>query len=386
MTTRILCISFSDISSDSRVKRQLQILAAYGEVTTVSYGLKPEGSTHHLRIDESLASLPQTILGVLRLALRRFPADSLDTPAARRAHTLLADAAPFDLVVANEARALPLAHSVARGAPVWGDMHEWAPEERSHVFIWRLLIKPYMTAVCRQFLPITSAVTAVNSSIAALYEEHFGCDVEVVRNAGPRHDLQPSPVIPGRIRLVHSGAAIPGRNLECMIDAIHLLDERFTLDLYLVEARDGGHYLRQLRRRARDSNRITFHPPVRPDELPETLNAYDVGVFSLPPRTKNHELMLPNKFFDYVQGRVAIVFSPAVETSRLIREYGLGVVAESHNVEALVDVLSTFTEERLRGFKENVHRAADALSNDQDELTCRRIVERLTNSGVPDPS
>lgn len=384
MTARILCISFSDIASDSRVKRQLRILAAQGEVTTVSYGAKPEGSSHHLRIDESLPSLPQTFLGVVRLALRIFPPESLDTPAARRAFTLLAGARPFDLVVANEARALPLAHKVARGAPVWGDMHEWAPEERAHVFIWRLLIKPYMTKVCSRFLPETSAITAVNLSIASLYETRFGCEVEVVRNAGPRQDLTPSPLLPDKIRLVHSGAAIPGRNLECMIDAIHELDERFTLDLFLVEARDGGHYLRKLRRRARGSDRIVFNPPARPDELPTVLNSYDIGVFALPPRTKNHELMLPNKFFDYVQARLAIVFSPAVETSRLIKDHNLGLVATSHTAGALVSALSGLTGAQVAAFKENVHRAADVLSNEQDEQISRAIVKRLICANVPD--
>lgn len=382
MATRILCISFSDISSDSRVRRQLRILATYGEVTTVSYGAKPQGSTHHLAIDESLASLPQTVSGVFQLALRRYPAESLAAPAVKQAYSLLSGAGRFDLVVANEARALPLAHRVARGAPIWGDMHEWAPEERAHVFIWRLLIKPYMTAVCRKFLPATSAVTAVNSSIAALYRNHFQCDVDVVRNAGPRYELAPSAMVPGRIRLVHSGAAIPGRNLECMIDAIHRLDDRFTLDLYLVEARDRGRYLRKLRRRAKGSERITFHRPVKPDELPGVLNAYDVGVFSLPPRTKNHEFMLPNKFFDYVQARIAIVFSPAVETSRLIKEHGLGVVASSHTLQALVVALAGLTSEEVGTFKGNAHAAAELLSNRQDEQVCRSIIEKLTATGA----
>ncbi|KRF04285.1 hypothetical protein ASH00_14355 [Arthrobacter sp. Soil782] len=383
MANRILCISFSDISSDSRVKRQLRILADYGEVTTVSYGTRPDGSTEHLEIDESLASLPQTVGGVLRLATGRFPVDSLEAPAVRQAYALLKDAGRFDLVVANEARALPLAHRVARGTPVWGDMHEWAPEERAHVPIWRLLVKPYMTEVCDRFLPLTAAVTAVNSSIAALYEERFGCNVMVVRNAGPRQELVPSETNSHQIRLVHSGAAIPGRNLECMIDAVHLLDERFTLDLYLVGARDGGRYLRMLRRRAKGSERITFHAPVRPDSLPKVLNAYDVGVFSLPPRTKNHELMLPNKFFDYVQARIAIVFSPAVETSSLIEQYSLGVVAASHTTRALMEALSTLTIDQVRAFKASAHAAAEALSNQRDEQVCRRIVEALIAGGQP---
>ena len=58
---------------------------------------------------------------------------------------------------------------------------------------------------------------------------------------------------------------------------------------------------------------MKVHPPVTPAELPSSLNAFDVGVYVLPPRTMNHRLMLPNKFFDFVQARLALVFSTAVE-------------------------------------------------------------------------
>ncbi|NKX53844.1 glycosyltransferase family 4 protein [Arthrobacter mobilis] len=379
MAARILCISFSDIAADSRVLRQLALLAEAGEVTTLSYGSRPPGAGTHLGIDPALPSLPQTPAGVLKLGLRRHGAVELEAPAVRQALELVAGR-QFDLVVANEARALPLAHAVAGGAPVWGDMHEWAPEERAHVLPWRLLVKPYMYAVCAKYLPRTAAVTTVNASIAALYTEQFGCPVEVVRNAGPFRDLEPSAPVPGRIRLAHSGAAVPGRNLEGTIEAVKALDERFSLDLYLVKARDGGRYWQRLRELAAGDARITFHDAVAPDALPRTLNQYDVGVFSLPPQTTNHRLMLPNKFFDFVQARLALVFSPSPETSRLMREHGLGVVADDFSTPALVRALSALTPELVERYKANTHRAARALSSAEDEAVTRGILRRLLGS------
>jgi hypothetical protein len=256
-------------------------------------------------------------------------------------------------------------------------MHEWAPEERAHVLPWRLLVKPYMYAVCAKYLPRTAAVTAVNASIAALYTEQFGCPVEVVRNAGPFRDLVPSAPVPGRIRLAHSGAAVPGRNLEGTIEAVKALDERFSLDLYLVKARDGGRYWQRLRELAAGDPRITFHDAVAPEELPRTLNQYDVGVFSLPPQTTNHRLMLPNKFFDFVQARLALVFSPSPETARLMHEHDLGVVTEDFSTEALVRALAALTPERVERYKANTHRAARALSSAEDEAVTRAVLARL---------
>ncbi|THJ65960.1 glycosyltransferase family 4 protein [Arthrobacter echini] len=376
MRPSILCISFSDIQADARVLRQLQILSEFGDVTTLGYGDKPVAAVDHLQLDASLPSLPQTASGVALLAVHAFRRVELAAPAMRASLRLTAGRS-FDLVVANEARALPLAHSIAGKAPVWGDMHEWAPEERIHVLSWRLLVKPFMTAVCAEYLPRSAAISVVNDSIARLYERQFGSSTVTVRNARPFVDLQPSAGLPGIVRLVHSGAAIPGRNLEGMISAARKLGPGYTLDLYLVPARDGGKYLRVLEGLAGEADNVTIHPPVAPDELPDTLNQYDVGVFSLPPRTRNHALMLPNKFFDFVQARLAVVFSPSPETSRLISDHRLGTIARDFSEEALVDAVRGMSREDIERFKANAHAAARILSSDADEAVQRGLLRRL---------
>ena len=48
-------------------------------------------------------------------------------------------------------------------------MHEWAPEERTHVTSWRLLVAPLMDHICRTYLPRCDAVTTIGPSIADLY-------------------------------------------------------------------------------------------------------------------------------------------------------------------------------------------------------------------------
>ncbi|MHA7305441.1 glycosyltransferase family protein [Arthrobacter sp. TMN-49] len=380
MKPQILCISFSDINVDSRVLRQLAVLSGFGDVTTLSYGDQPKDATHHLEVDSALPSLPQTIPGVAKLALHRFKSVMLDAPAVKSA-LALATGKKYDLIVANEARALPLAHALAAesspATPVWGDMHEWAPEERAHVLSWRLLVKPFMTYVCKEYLPRTEAVTAVNGSIGRLYDARFGCTSEVVRNAAPFKDLSPSPMQDGVVRMAHSGAAIPGRNLEGMITAAIELGEGYTFDLYLVKGRDGGKYWEQLKALAAGSDRVTFHDAVAPTELAATLNQYDVGIFSLPPQTTNHKLMLPNKFFDFVQARLAIVFSPSPETSALIEAHDLGAIAADYSTEALVDAVRSLTREDIAKHKLNAHAAAQLLSSQEDEEVEQALLTRV---------
>ncbi|GAA1803946.1 glycosyltransferase [Agromyces neolithicus] len=373
---RILCISFSHFTADSRVLRQLKVLERVGSVTTIGYGEAPPRVAEHLEIDAALPSLPQTLGGVAKLTARAYRAVEFDAPAVARAIELLGDRR-FDLVVANEARALPLAHRVAAGAPVWGDMHEWAPQERTHVLSWRLLVAPFMTWVCREYLPRTKAVSTINESIARLYEREFGVRCDVVRNAIDEQHLEPTPMLPGRIRLVHSGGAVPGRSIETLIDATKRLDDRFTLDLFLVKARGADAYWQSLVDRAAETERVRVHPPVAPADLPRTLNGYDVGVFVLPPRTMNHRLMLPNKFFDFVQARLALVFSTAIETDALIERFDLGAVSPGFGVDELVGTLNGLAEADIARYKQNADDAASVLTSAEDERVELSILERL---------
>lgn len=370
---KILSISLSTITSDARVLRQLRLLSQLGDVTTVGYGERPPHAVEHLAVPYELRSLPQTPRGVAQLAARRFRAAELTAPGFRYAQSLL-DRRDFDLVVANEARSLPLAHHVAKGSPVWADMHEWAPDERSHVLSWRLLVAPFMAWICENYLPQSKIVTTVNQSIADLYTTSFGVEAHVVQNAREYVDLEPSELEEGVVRLVHSGAAIPDRGIEDLITATLELGTGYTLDLYLVRGRDQDRYWNKLKRLSNESPRIRFRDAVAPDDLPAVLNAHDIGVFTLRPQTPNHRFMLPNKFFDFVQARLALLFGPAPETDRLIREHQLGVVADGWSADDIVNAVKSIDQDMLRRFKANTHKAARLLSASQQE---QRLTELL---------
>ncbi|MFC8922698.1 glycosyltransferase [Cellulosimicrobium sp. NPDC057127] len=373
---RALVVSFSDISRDSRVLRQVSAVAEHAAVTTLSYGPQPSSAVEHLELPAGAVSLPQTPAGVANLALRRLTASELAAPGAQKALELAAGRT-FDVVVANDARSLALAHRLAGGAPVWADMHEWAPEERTHVLSWRLLVSPLMDHLCRTYLPKVEAVTTVGPAIARLYEQRYGVRTRVMRNAPRQTALAPTPTEEGIVRLVHSGGAVPGRSLETMIDVAAELGPTFPLDLYLVPANDGGKYLNSLKARARDHAHVTLHPPVPPADLPTTLNAYDVGVFWIPPFNTNARLTLPNKLFDYVQARLAVAIGPSLEMADVVHEYGLGPVSSGFDAASIVESLKALDAETIEGYKRNSHTAAAELSFEHESRVAHSILREL---------
>jgi len=372
---RILCISFSPLRADSRVLRQIEVLQKHADVTTVGYGSAPDGVVRHIEAPEHAASLPQTPLGVLRLALRLHDAVELTAPAERAVRKETVGSGPYDLVVANDARALPLAFAAAGNAPVLADMHEWAAEERATVFVWRVLVGPFMEHLGKKYLPRAAAVTSVSAGLAGLYADRYGVTTEIVRNAADFRDLSPTAVDPQTIRLVHSGTADAERNIVELIEAVDQLGERFTLDLYLLEV-PGGH-LDVIRKKAASTPRVTVHDPVPPETLPSVLNQYDLGVFLYPLKTLSHLYHLPNKFFDFVQARLGLVFSPAPEIDAHIAEYGLGLITADTTADALVDALRRITADDVTGFKHAADRSARALSSEPDRAVQSALVARL---------
>lgn len=373
----ILVISFSDIRRDARLLRQLSVVKDFGHVTTLGYGTQPEDSDEHLQVPSNLPSLPQTVPGVLKLALHLHGASEFAAPALRRARELLRDR-QFDLVISNDARALPVAfYAAGDSTPVWADLHEWAPEERTHIASWRILVAPYIRYICKKYLPRTSAQTTVAGRIAHLYQETFGVQPQIMRNSCRLQDLEPSKTNSEQIRLVHSGGAVPGRALETTIKAVVAAGERFTLDLYLVPANDGGKYLRELKSLAEGSPRIVFHDPVKPAELPKTLNQYDVGVFWIPPFNTNARLTLPNKLFDFVQARLAIAVGPTVEMVDVVKKYNLGIVSKGFSVEEIVASLNTLDTESIEKYKQAVDHAATDLCFEKDAAVARKLLTDL---------
>jgi hypothetical protein len=180
----------------------------------------------------------------------------------------------------------------------------------------------------------------------------------------------------GLVRVTHSGGAVRGRNIEMLIDAVKALPH-CTLDLFLVPANDGGRYLKELTQRAGGCDRVTLRDPVAPAQLPYALNEFDLGAFCMPPINVNAEFALPNKFFDFVQARLAQAVGPAREMARLVREHELGVVSADFGVDAFVAALRSLDRATIEKAKQASHTAAHELSSARDVAVSDAVIERL---------
>lgn len=373
-----LVVSFSDLAGDPRVNRQIRLLADRFRVTAAGFAdpavpgvaFRPLPSRHWTGLAKPAAAV--------QLTLGRFERAYWSSQIVQAAHATLKDER-FDLVVANDILALPLAFSIRHGARIVFDAHEYAPLEFEERWTWRLLFGRLYDHLCRDYLARADGMITVCQGIADEYRLHYGVAPEVVMNAPAYQDLQPGGTDPGIVRMVHHGAAIASRRIELMIEAMDHADARFHLDLMLVPT--DARYLERLRALAARAPRVRLLPPVPMGELPRRLKHYDVGLFLLPPTNTNYRLALPNKFFEFIQARLAVAIGPSPEMAQLVRQYDCGVVAEDFTPRRLAARLNGLDAGQIDRFKHNAHQAARYLCLEQSAAPLLAMIDRLVGHG-----
>lgn len=270
----------------------------------------------------------------------------------------------FDLILCNDVPFAPLAFMVQAhtGGKVYMDAHEFTPRqwEGNRGFEKD---KPYLEYITREYAAKADWGTTVCQSIADFYTNDYGFEIDsVVMNLPKYNDLTPSSVDEDNIRMVHHGIANRSRKLTNLIDIVKRLDSRFTLDFYLANKGDNAY--NYLVAYASSEPRIRFCDAVNTADLPATLNQYDIGLYPLVPAVPNQEYALPNKFFEFMQARLAIAIWPSVEMKKLLQQHDLGIVSESYDVKELADLLNQLTKEEIVQYKKNCDTTAKKMNAD----------------------
>jgi glycosyltransferase involved in cell wall biosynthesis len=214
----------------------------------------------------------------------------------------------------------------------------------------------------------------VCQGIAREYVKTYNISLpQIVYNAPPFQHLKPTTTQNSIIRLVHHGASLKGRRLESLIEMMAYLDDRYTLDFFLMP--DGNGYLQQLKSLAKGDSRIKFNDPVAMQDLPKVCNQYDVGVYTLPPSNFNNLNALPNKIFEFIQARLALAIGPSPEMSQIVRDYNCGVVAKDYSAKALAEALLTLSQDNIANYKKNSALAAKVLCAENSSETILNLIQ-----------
>lgn len=357
---RALLAVQTDVTNDPRVRRQVDWLTSDGWVVdTLGLGEHP---TPQVRDHFALAAPKKWNTGFIglgfvhtfipfaarfrRLTQSRFPAE-----VQRRVRE-----GEYDLVLLNDIhfipwlgdqKTFPLDRKVAH---VHIDLHEWFPVVLAKAVTGWQLLRPYHRWT-RTFIghPLVDT-RSVAGATAEFYVDEFGIpEPPLVRNMPPFEQLEPSEVDPDRIELIHHGLADWRRGIREMVDAMPFVDERFVLTFMLNGPQSMIDELVQYI--GPQADRIRVVPPVPMREIAASINPYDVEVMFFPPVNRNLVLTLPNKLFEGVQGRLALVTGPTLLMAKAVEEFGNGVITEGWEPKQLADAINRLTPESIAEMK-----------------------------------
>lgn len=355
----MLLLSFSNLTADARILRQIELFKDEYQITTCGYGPAPEGVSAHLRIPDELVywKYPR-----LPLMLRQYRFAYFHSPVISFAYPLLKQR-DFDVIWANDFDTIPLAFALNPRLGVHADLHEYFLSADNRPLRFRLFFQPFRVWVLRKYLPLCRSVTSVTPTIAEHYQRLAHKSVGVVVNAAPYEDYSPTPVHEP-IRLVHVGATMPERGLEEIVEAVATCDANVKLDCYLVPGDIA--LLNQLKDMASTSKgKVRILDPVPHTDLIKTMNDYDVSLMFIQPTHFSYEYCLPNKLFQSIQARLAIVTGPSPEIATIVQQYQIGAIAAGFSTSDVREAVEGLTAQRVHEWKEATQAAARKLSSEK---------------------
>jgi len=369
---RLLIISFSPIFSDARVLKQIEHFSHTYDVITCGYGDKPEGVIEHYAMPRSADY--QDLYGRF-ITLKWYNRAYWRISAVRWVReNLTHERGQFDVILANETEPVPVALWLKPRLGVHADLHEYTPRLNEEYPLWAKRIRPFHEWLCRRYVSKADSWTTVSNGLVREYDKQFHFRPELVTNATPYYELAVSEVSQP-IRLVHSGACLRNRNIIEMIDALELSGSDATLDFYLTP--NHPDYLEEIKQRAGEVEGVTVHEAVPYAELIELLNRFDVGVHLLPPTNFNNTWALPNKLFDFVQARLAVLIGPSPEMVEYVAQHGFGAVAKGFTAQELATQISALTVESVAAMKQASADAAHAMSAEEQVRIWGRHIDAL---------
>jgi hypothetical protein len=355
---RLAIISYSDLKSDPRVKRQINFFKPFFEITTIGFQDSEIEGVSHLDVSSPLNKW-KFILPLPKLLLGLFDSYYWNLGENKRTSFFLNENT-FDFIIANDADALPAALKMKGKAKVIFDAHEYSPEENSDSLRWRLLFKRYKTHLIRRFAPQADLMLTVCDGIAEKYESIFGLKPLVVNNAAAFFENENNMQVGSKVKLIHHGLALPQRKIENMIGMMDFVDDRYELDLMLVFRKE--EYRLELEKSIGLRKNVRLIPPVATDEIIPFIARYDIGVYLLEPTNFNNKHALPNKFFEFIQARLAIAIGPSPEMVKIVSNYKLGKISPDFEAQSLANTLNSMSREEIIGFKQNSNEAAQVFN------------------------
>lgn len=272
----------------------------------------------------------------------------------------------YDYILVEDIFLLIFAFNFSKDCKIIFDAREFYPKQRED-FIFKILHKPIYHYICQNYLPLCHAVFTVSDSLKIEYKVKYSVDAILLYSVPHSGSNVIRKTSRNNIKLIHHGIANQNRKLENMIEIAKRLDDRFSVHFRLTGSKKYISYLKKL---SRTMNNVFFENPVPLDEITLMLNQYDIGFYYLEPNGFNLKNCLPNKFFEFIHGKLAVVIGPSTDMARIVSENDCGFISEEFSIDSMVDLINGLDYELIDQAKSKSHELSKTLcwEFEQDKL------------------
>lgn len=373
----ILIISFSNISKDPRVLRQIEYFSEKYTTTVIGFSNPKLKNITFVEINQE----KKNFYWFLKLILLLFGFYELyyllkkEVIQIKKKQYLINKP---DVIIANDYDTLKIALTFKNSDNILVfDSHEYSPEENTDSLKWKLLMKNYIDSNIKKYAKQAEIMVTVSYRIIEKYKSAYNLNPILLTNAPFYFSNNIKQCSKDKIQIIHHGLALESRKIENMIFMMDYLDDRFILDLMLVPNK--LEYYNYLQKLCENRKNVNIIKPVNFQEIIRFSTQYDVGLFLLEPTNFNYEYALPNKFFEYIASNLAIAIGPSKEMLRILNKYDLGIASESFEPEDLAKKIAELDENKINHFKANSKKAFKELSGTNGFITLENEIIKAQN-------
>jgi hypothetical protein len=249
------------------------------------------------------------------------------------------------------------------------DLHEYFPGVKGGL-IWNFINFRYHKWLIKRFRKSTfDTYSTVSEEIAETYCDRFELpEFEVVWNAPEFKNHAFVERTKDKIDLVYHGNAGKGRPLLRYIRAVSKSSGCFNLNFMINASFARTVFLKLYVKMLGIEDRVFWHETVAVNEIVSAITKFDAQLVWFPPSSENMNLSLGNKFFESIQGHLALISGNSPSMLAIIGKYNLGSITRGWKTQDLIAALDELTRDRVEIYRKNSFTNAKILSEDTSRV------------------